>query len=154
MNALGQFARLLCLRQHNAEPALHSERAAKFVLNRRQFLGATALGTAAAVVPFRQGEVEAAMTGRTLHSLPARSPLSTIHLLGPGGKILQRWYPGERVNGVYLISPIRFGLQWFQGTYRLVRVGKHVLAAWNLGDGSSAASAVSWIPNAEYQPIA
>lgn len=117
--ALTEFARLLGLQPRHAEPALNSERAAKFVLNRRQFLGATSLGVGAAFVPFQSGEVLKAMSGQAVHSLPKAPPLSSVHLIDQSGRILERWYPGEQINRV-----IARRIDRSISSIRLVRVGQ------------------------------
>ena len=52
MTALTRFARLLGLPDHQAEDALHSERAARHVLTRRSFFGVSAAMAAGTVFGF------------------------------------------------------------------------------------------------------
>lgn len=93
MKALDSFARMLGLQPRDAEDALHSERAARFVLTRRGFLGASALVGAAALLAEGQA-----------FSFASPTPLSSVHLVGRGGEILRRWLPGERVSGFSLAN--------------------------------------------------
>jgi hypothetical protein len=87
MNGFEAFARLLGIPARAADEALHSERVAKLVLDRRNFMVASA-----------------ALAAGTMCSFAQASPLSTIHLLGRGGEILRRWYPGEPVRRYTVIN--------------------------------------------------
>lgn len=68
-------------------------------MQRRTFLGALIATAAGVLVPANVLEE----TGR-VYSFAKPEPLSSVHLIG-GGRILQRWQPGERIGTFTAVNP-------------------------------------------------
>lgn len=100
---LDRFAKLLGIRPDQAEDALHSERAAKHVVSRRSFFGASAALTAGTVFSFPVEAEEKKIAVPDLQKMAMRGPWGCT---GPGGIYFREFTP--------VASGIDLPLSWGQ----------------------------------------
>lgn len=105
MTALVEFARMLGLQSRHAEDALHSEQAARLVVSRRGFLGASALLAAGSVFSFAPP-----------------GPMSSVQLL-VNGNVVRSWSRRERICNWVVPARAKHAADWQQDKIVLRRVG-------------------------------